>query len=131
MNKEQDNELNNWIGWLQAKIPVLKKSENVFWLKQALIGYAKCEFFKPESGDTILSAEEYLNITNRHLLFSQHFDQIIEFAESYVALAVEQERKRWESETMVAIAECLSEGHIHELDYNRLKSRILGIFTKK
>jgi len=33
--------LNNWIGWLQARIPALKESHNVYWLKQAMEGYKK------------------------------------------------------------------------------------------
>ena len=32
---------NNWIGWLQARIPALKESHNVYWLKQAMEGYKK------------------------------------------------------------------------------------------
>jgi len=33
--------LNNWIGWLQARIRSLKESHNVYWLKQAMEGYKK------------------------------------------------------------------------------------------
>jgi len=33
--------LNNWTGWLQARIPSLKESHNVYWLKQAMEGYKK------------------------------------------------------------------------------------------
>tara|TARA_R110000772_G_scaffold250065_2_gene364665 strand:- start:833 stop:1123 length:291 start_codon:yes stop_codon:yes gene_type:complete len=33
-------EIENWIGWLQARIPELKKSHNAFWVKQALEGYS-------------------------------------------------------------------------------------------
>lgn len=29
----------NWIKWLQQRIPELKKSHNEFWLSQALDGY--------------------------------------------------------------------------------------------
>jgi len=32
---------NNWIAWLQARIPSLKESHNVYWLKQAMEGYKK------------------------------------------------------------------------------------------
>jgi hypothetical protein len=31
--------LDGWIGWLQARIPELKKGANEFWLKQALESY--------------------------------------------------------------------------------------------
>jgi protein-arginine kinase activator protein McsA len=34
-------EKENWIKWLQARIPELKKSHNEFWISQALDGYLK------------------------------------------------------------------------------------------
>lgn len=38
-NKQQPTLLDNWTVWLQARIPTLKESHNVFWLKQAMEGY--------------------------------------------------------------------------------------------
>jgi len=38
---ESKPEDNNCIGWLQARIPSLKESHNVYWLKQAMEGYKK------------------------------------------------------------------------------------------
>lgn len=32
-------EKENWIKWLQARIPALKESHNEFWVSQALDGY--------------------------------------------------------------------------------------------
>lgn len=32
-------EKENWIKWLQARIPELKESHNEFWVSQALDGY--------------------------------------------------------------------------------------------
>ena len=34
-----DIEKENWIKWLQARIPELKKSHNEYWLSLALDGY--------------------------------------------------------------------------------------------
>ena len=43
LNEEpKDNSnLKNWILWLQARIPSLKESYNIYWLKQAMEGYKK------------------------------------------------------------------------------------------
>jgi chromosome segregation ATPase len=40
MSKEAKEIENNWIGWLQARIPATKKGANEFWLRQALNGYS-------------------------------------------------------------------------------------------
>lgn len=36
----------NWIAWLQARIPELKKSHCEFWLKQALEGHLEDNYGK-------------------------------------------------------------------------------------
>ena len=35
----KQEELDNWVGWLQARIPELKSGANEFWIRQALEGY--------------------------------------------------------------------------------------------
>jgi hypothetical protein len=37
-------EKENWIKWLQARIPELKKSHNEFWIALALDGYLEGRF---------------------------------------------------------------------------------------
>jgi len=33
---DNNQKVDNWIKWLQARIPELRKSHNKFWIKQAL-----------------------------------------------------------------------------------------------
>ena len=37
---KDNSNLKNWILWLQDRIPSLKESYNVYWLKQAMEGFA-------------------------------------------------------------------------------------------
>ena len=54
-------EKNNWIKWLQARIPALKESQNEFWISQALDGYLmdkqNQEVNKPYSIDKVCDHE--------------------------------------------------------------------------
>jgi len=34
-------ELDNWMGWIQKRIPEAKEKANEFWISQALEGYAQ------------------------------------------------------------------------------------------
>jgi len=100
-NTEQPTLLDNWIGWLQARIPILKESHNVFWLKQAMGGY-KSDSSKMEHTEKSevksLSAEEYW-------LSKLHFNQVhltakqwCALMESFASMRVEQSKKEWEAE---------------------------------
>ena len=41
LTKEELEQLENWLGWIQARIPEAKKGANPFWLRQALHGWAQ------------------------------------------------------------------------------------------
>ncbi len=41
LSKEELEHLENWLGWIQARIPEAKKGANAFWLRQALNGWAQ------------------------------------------------------------------------------------------
>ena len=43
-----DIEKENWIKWLQARIPELKKSHNEYWLRLALDGYLESKKGDPK-----------------------------------------------------------------------------------
>ena len=68
----EGSELENWIGWLQVRIPELKKQHNAFWLKQALQGYAD-EFKNLNLGDVRLC--DTCEIREGHFtkLFNGHY----------------------------------------------------------
>ena len=39
--KMEDIKIEEWVAWLQVRIPELKKSHNAFWVKEALNSYHK------------------------------------------------------------------------------------------
>lgn len=109
-NEQQPTLLDNWIGWLQARIPVLKESHNVYWLKQALEGFrankpasASNSQVEPINGTKPLpSAEQFLKTLPDNPdvieLPLRHWKQIHKWMESYAELVRQNEREKWEEE---------------------------------
>ena len=109
MDNKELTLLDNWIGWLQARIPALKESNNVYWLKQAMGGYkSENEQYFPKDAipthaeiaqvepvapiDKTLSAEQYVR---RLYPLSQTFSKlgVINIADDYANLRVEQAKE--------------------------------------
>jgi hypothetical protein len=68
----------NWIKWLQARIPDLKQSHNEFWLGQALDGYLSDELESQEQnqGQNVLDQSVKPNVeittSTRSFYITQH-----------------------------------------------------------
>jgi hypothetical protein len=55
MNKELDN----WMSWIQKRIPEAKNKANEFWIRQALDGYAQEQIKLLNLDSVIDSLDEY------------------------------------------------------------------------
>jgi hypothetical protein len=67
----------------------LEKSHIIDVLKYSIISQYPQEV---ESEVKSLSAEEFITITHKHLLFHQHSNQIIQIMESFASMRVAEER---------------------------------------
>ena len=105
--------LDNWIGWLQARIPALKESHNVYWLKQAMGGYkSENEQYFPKDSEPVapidktLSSEDYLNNHYKRLGHSSFTEAglpaiVKEFMTDFANLRVEQAKEEWEEKLKI------------------------------
>ena len=109
--------LENWTGWLQARIPALKESHNVYWLKQAFEGYksdstsANNAQVEPTNGtDHLPSASEYLKEVSP---FATIYDreQVAMHLHNFAELVRQNEREKWNLEREELLVRNIKYGH--------------------
>jgi len=85
--------LNEWVKWLQVRIPELKKGANEYWVKQALEGYHK-EVEKEKNIElniTGLSNEIDLNKLSKLLKYSDKYEISIQFWPDQIAVYISKD----------------------------------------